>query len=136
MCTKSRAIALGCRVSGSYTDNQLVKYSDLSPNIINLTIQIRAFVGGRYNENDDCEIQIQFNPTSSFTGIVEFDFSGINNQYFREGIYEHVSFGNKGTLITSYNIANRFINNQVIPLSQIQASNVTPSNFKLTLENI
>ena len=30
MCTKSRAVALGCKVSGSYSDNQLVKYSDLS----------------------------------------------------------------------------------------------------------
>ena len=31
MCTKTRAIALGCKVDGSYSDNQLVKYSDLSP---------------------------------------------------------------------------------------------------------
>ena len=29
-CTKSRAIALGCEVSGTYTDNQLVCQKDLS----------------------------------------------------------------------------------------------------------
>ena len=30
-CTKSMAILYGCAVSGNYEDNQLVKYSDLSP---------------------------------------------------------------------------------------------------------
>ena len=30
-CTKSRAIALGCNVAGTYTDNQLVRKEDLSP---------------------------------------------------------------------------------------------------------
>ena len=29
-CTKSRAIALGCNVAGTYTDNQLVRKEDLS----------------------------------------------------------------------------------------------------------
>ena len=29
-CTKARAKALGCDVSGTYADNQLVKYQDLS----------------------------------------------------------------------------------------------------------
>lgn len=33
-CTKSRAIALKCNVAGSYDSNQLVKYSDLSRNIV------------------------------------------------------------------------------------------------------
>lgn len=32
-CTKSRAVALNCSVSGNYSDNQLVKYSNLSKKI-------------------------------------------------------------------------------------------------------
>lgn len=37
-CTKSRAVTLGCKVSGSYSDNQLVKYSDLSKSESGFTI--------------------------------------------------------------------------------------------------
>ena len=36
MCTKSRAVTLGCDVNGSYDSNQLVKYSDLSPSLVDI----------------------------------------------------------------------------------------------------
>ena len=35
-CTKSRAIALGCNVKGTYTDNQLVRKEDLSTDTYSL----------------------------------------------------------------------------------------------------
>lgn len=35
-CTKSRAIALGCDVAGTYKDNQLVRKEDLSKKTITL----------------------------------------------------------------------------------------------------
>lgn len=40
MCTKSRAVTLGCDVSGSYDSNQLVKYSDLSKSIVEIYFYI------------------------------------------------------------------------------------------------
>lgn len=44
-CTKSRAVTLGCRVSGSYSDNQLVKYSDLSKSVTYYTATFIANSG-------------------------------------------------------------------------------------------
>ena len=40
-CTKSRAIALGCDVAGTYTDNQLVRKEDLSKKTITLQYSLK-----------------------------------------------------------------------------------------------
>ena len=40
-CTKSRAIALGCDVAGTYTDNQLVRKEDLSKKTITLQYALK-----------------------------------------------------------------------------------------------
>ena len=40
-CTKSRAIALGCDVAGTYTDNQLVRKEDLSKKTITLQYTLK-----------------------------------------------------------------------------------------------
>ena len=44
-CTKARAVYLGCSVSGSYDDNQLVKYSDLSKSVTYYTATFIANSG-------------------------------------------------------------------------------------------
>ena len=69
MCTKARAIALGCKVSGSYSDNQLVKYSDLSPDT-NGIIKIN-------------------NPNSIYGFDIHWNLSGI---YTTDGYEEKVKF--------------------------------------------
>ena len=40
-CTKSRAIALGCDVAGTYADNQLVRKEDLSKKTITLQYTLK-----------------------------------------------------------------------------------------------
>ena len=40
-CTKSRAIALGCDVARTYTDNQLVRKEDLSKKTITLQYTLK-----------------------------------------------------------------------------------------------
>lgn len=39
-CTKSRAVELGCQVSGTYSNNQLVQQSDLSAPRVQWTIEL------------------------------------------------------------------------------------------------
>lgn len=49
-CTKKRAVSIGCKVGGSYTDNQLVQASDLSKAVekvnINYSIYFNAIPVG------------------------------------------------------------------------------------------
>ena len=56
MCTKSRAVELGCIVGGSYSDNQLVKYSDLSP--AKLTATPTSLRWSQSNDGQSQEVQV------------------------------------------------------------------------------
>ena len=116
MCTKSRAIALGCKVSGSYTDNQLVKYSDLSPNdiIVSFYLYTRLYYaeargsytcnGSTYNVSVDTN---NINYLKSFNKIDSFRLGLLFSASYKESQFATLKVANvevKNTSGYSYNI--------------------------------
>ena len=116
MCTKARAVALGCKVGGSYSDNQLVKYSDLSPNkvIVSFYIDTRLYYaeargsytcnGSTYNVSVDTN---NINYSKSFNKIDSFELGLIFSASYKESQFATLKVANaevKNTSGYSYKI--------------------------------
>ena len=75
MCTKSRAVTLGCDVNGSYDGNQLVKYSDLSKSIVEIYFYIEWIDSSSLGWYRDSSVELltTIKLSYSYTKIVDND---------------------------------------------------------------
>lgn len=90
-CTKSRAVILGCKVSGSYSDNQLVKYSDLSKSESGFTISWSGnsrYPMGTWTQGTGTPPKIVLSWSTEKAGdviLTTSDKDPVTNSYFQYG---------------------------------------------------